>query len=121
MHEDSVEKTAVRTPLGSYEFLVMPFGLVNAPSTFQRFMENALRPYLLKFCMVYIDDIIIFSKTADEHADHIRLILECLKKHEVKIKLSKCEFYKIELEFLGHVISRRGISPQMKKIDAIVN
>ena len=75
----------------------MPFGLVNAPSTFQRFMEIALRPYLTKFCMVYIDDIIIFSKTAKEHAEHIRLILECLSQHQIKIKLSKCEFYKTEL------------------------
>jgi ADP-ribose pyrophosphatase YjhB (NUDIX family) len=120
MSEDSIEKTAIRTPLGSYEFLVMPFGLVNAPSTFQRFMETALKPYLLKFCMVYIDDIIIFSKTEQEHLEHVRLILETLNKFQVKIKLSKCEFFKIKLDFLGHVISREGISPQPKKIQSIV-
>ena len=120
MRIHAIEKTAVRTPLGSYEFLVMPFGLVNAPSTFQRFMEIALRPYLTKFCMVYIDDIIIFSKTAEDHADHIRLILECLNQHQIKIKLSKCEFYKTKLDFLGHVISRDGISTQPRKIAAIM-
>ena len=120
MHEDSIEKTAVRTPLGSYEFLVMPFGLVNAPSTFQRFMETALKPYLLKFCMVYIDDIIIFSKTAAEHLEHVRLVLEALDKFQIKVKLSKCEFFKIKLDFLGHVISREGISPQPRKIQSVV-
>jgi hypothetical protein len=117
--EADVHKTSVRTPLGSYEFLVMPFGLTNAPATFQKFMESALRPFLMKFCMVYIDDIIIYSKTAEEHMEHIRLVLEALDKEKIKIKLSKCNFFRTSLDFLGHVISRNGIKPQPKKIEAI--
>ena len=119
MAEDSIAKTAVRTPLGSYEFLVMPFGLSNAPATFQRFMENVLHEHIAKFCMVYIDDIIIYSKTAEEHAEHIKLVLGALNKHAVKIKLQKCHFYQTRIEFLGHIISRRGIEPAKEKLIAI--
>ena len=117
--DDSIHKTAVRTPLGSYEFLVMPFGLTNAPATFQRFMEQVLREHIAKFCMVYIDDIIIYSKTEEEHAVHLRLIFEALKKHDVRIKLQKCHFYRTRIEFLGHIISRNGIEPAKEKLTAV--
>jgi len=119
MADDSIVKTAVRTPLGSYEFLVMPFGLTNAPATFQRFMEQVLREHIAKFCMVYIDDIIIYSKTEEEHATHLRLIFEALRKHDVRIKLQKCHFYRTRIEFLGHIISRNGIEPAKEKLTAV--
>ena len=117
--EKDVHKTSIRTPLGSYEFLVMPFGLTNAPATFQRFMENVLRKYIMKFCMVYIDDIIIYSKTAEEHMQHIELVLQALDAEDVKIKLSKCNFFRTSIPFLGHIISRNGIAPQSDKVKAI--
>jgi hypothetical protein len=117
--DEDVRKTAVRTPLGSYEFLVMPFGLTNAPATFQRFMEDVLRDHIAKYCMVYIDDIIIYSKTAEEHAAHIDAVLTSLLRKKVCIKLQKCAFFQTELEFLGHIISRRGILPVPAKLKAI--
>jgi hypothetical protein len=117
--DEDVHKTSVRTPLGSYEFLVMPFGLTNAPATFQRFMESVLRPHLLKYCMVYIDDIIIYSKTAEEHLKHIEAVLKTLAKERVCIKLEKCQFFQVMLHFLGHIVSGNGIAPDPKKIKAL--
>ena len=119
MAEDSIEKTSIRTPLGAYEFLVMPFGLCNAPATFQRFMESVLREHLLKYCMVYIDDIIIYSKTAEEHLQHIEAVLHTLKEHSVCIKWQKCHFFNVKLHFLGHIVSRNGIAPDPDKITAL--
>ena len=119
--DKDVHKAAIRTPLGSYEFLVMPFGLTNAPATFQRFMEDVLRPHLMKYCMVYIDDIIIYSDTAAEHAEHIEAVLRTLAEKDIKIKLSKCSFFRTQIDFLGHVITRKGILAQPSKIAAIVD
>lgn len=119
MAEDSIKKTSIRTPLGSYEFLVMPFGLTNAPSTFQRFMESVLREHLLLYCMVYIDDIIIYSKTAEEHLQHIEAVLKTLMKHKISIKWQKCNYLKTKLDFLGHIVSASGIAPDPKKLQAL--
>ena len=119
MAEDSITKTSIRTPLGSYEFLVMPFGLTNAPSTFQRFMESVLREHLLLYCMVYIDDIIIYSKTAEEHLQHIEAVLKTLMKHKISIKWQKCNYSKLRLDFLGHIVSANGIAPDPKKLQAL--
>ena len=107
MAKDDVRKTAIRTPVGSYEFLVMPMGLCNAPATFQRMMEAVLRPFLTKFAMVYLDDIIIFSRNPEEHLDHILQVLEALDKHHLRVKLKKCEFFKKEMLFLGHCIKMK--------------
>ena len=114
MHRDDIRKTAIRTPVGSYEFLVMPMGLCNAPATFQRMMEAVLRPFLTKFAMVYLDDIIIFSKTPEEHLDHILQVLHALDKHHLRIKLSKCEFFKTEMLFLGHRIIMKDHGVELK-------
>lgn len=119
MHPDSIEKTAFTVNNGHYEYTRMPFGLKNAPSTFQRVMDHLLKDYLHKFCFVYLDDIIIFSKSLDEHYQHIRLIFKKLRDFNLKIELNKCEFFKKEVPFLGHVITQNGIRPNPSKIEAI--
>ena len=104
IHPEDIHKTAIRTPLGAYEFIVMPMGLCNAPSTFQRMMESVLRPYLTKFCMVYLDDLIIYSKNHNDHRQHLKLVLDALDSHQLKIKLKKCDFFMKRIKFLGHII-----------------
>lgn len=117
--EEDIPKTAFRTRYGHYEFLVMPFGLTNAPATFQRLMNDVLRPYLDKFVLVYLDDILIYSKTEEEHKEHLGLVLKALREAKLYAKASKCEFGRNQLEFLGHVVSSEGISACPKKIQAI--
>ena len=120
MRKEDIEKTAFYTPDGLYEFLVMPFGLCNAPATFQRLMNKVLKDYIGKICHVYMDDIIIFSDTEEEHLKHIRIIFQTLKNHGLFLKLQKCEFLKDEMTFLGHKIGKDGIRSDPKKIEAIV-
>ena len=114
-----VHKTAFRTRYGHYEYLVMPFGLTNAPATFQSLMNEILQEFLDKFVVVYIDDILIYSKTRQEHLLHLRKVFEKLVEHQLYAKLSKCEFFKKETEFLGHIVSQEGIHVDPKKIQAI--
>jgi len=92
--DEDVPKTAFRTPFGHYQFKVLSFGLTNAPATFQATMTDIFRPYLNKFVVVYIDDILIFNNTHEEHADHLRQVMQILRDEDFKIKLSKCEFEK---------------------------
>ncbi len=117
--EDDIEKTAFSTDYGHFEWVVMPFGLTNAPSTFQRMMNRILAPYLNQFVQVYLDDIIIYSKTVEEHYSHIRKILELLRRNKLIAKKKKCSFYFKTLGFLGHLISSRGIQTDPAKIDKI--
>ncbi|GJR17152.1 reverse transcriptase domain-containing protein [Tanacetum coccineum] len=105
VHEDDIPKTAFRTRYGHFEFTVMPFGLTNAPAIFMDLMNRVCRPYLDKFVIVFIDDILIYSKTQEEHVEHLRLVLELLKKEKLYAKFSKCEFWLREVQFLGHVIN----------------
>ena len=112
-------KTAFRTKYGHYEYLVMPFGLKNAPAVFQSFINSVLRPFLEKFVILYLDDILIFSNTLEEHHNHVRQVLEKLIENNLYAKLSKCEFDKDKVEFLGHVISGKGISTDPNKIKSI--
>lgn len=121
MDPRSIEKTAFTVENGHYEYLRMPFGLKNAPSTFQRVMDDIFKEYLHKFCFVYLDDIIIFSKSLNEHYQHIRKVFQKLRTYNLKIQLDKCEFFKKEVEFLGHVITPSGILPNPQKIRAIEN
>ena len=118
---EDTHKTAFRTRYGHYEFLVVPFGLTNAPATFQTLMNNILRPHLDNFVVVYIDDILIFSKTLEEHLQHLQQILEILRQHKLYAKLEKCEFLKEELDYLGFLISKDGIKTQPRKIKAITD
>jgi hypothetical protein len=117
--EQDVHKTAFRTRYGHYEFLVMPFGLTNAPATFMTLMNDIFREYLDQFVVIYLDDILIYSKTKEEHLKHVRLVLEKLKEHHLYGKMSKCEFMKTKVEYLGHYISAEGISVDQRKVDAI--
>ncbi|KGK36301.1 hypothetical protein JL09_g4549 [Pichia kudriavzevii] len=117
--ENDMEKTAFSTDYGHYEWVVMPFGLTNAPSTFQRMMNRILAPYLNQFVQVYLDDIIIYSKTVEEHYSHIGKILELLRRNKLIAKKKKCSFYFKTLGFLGHLISSRGIRTGPAKIDKI--
>ena len=105
MTPEDIEKTAFKTPDGLYEFLVMPFGLNNAPTTFQRLMNWLLRDYTGDFVKVYLDDIVVHTKgTFEEHIQQLRLVLEKLRKVNLKIKLKKCHFCQLSLNFLGHVV-----------------
>jgi hypothetical protein len=108
IHPDDTHKTAFRTRYGHFEFLVMPFGLTNAPAAFMRVMNKVFAPYLDRFVLVYLDDILIYSKTEEEHLQHISLILSTLHQYDYKAKLSKCEFAKLVIDFLGHRISQTG-------------
>src|SRR5688572_12705807 len=102
-------KTAFQTESGFYQFRVMPFGLNNSPATFQTLMNEVLRPFLRKFVVVYLDDIIIFSKSIKEHIKHLNMVFKRLREVKLKIKPSKCEFFKKELKFLGYRVSKDGI------------
>ncbi|GJZ96401.1 putative reverse transcriptase domain-containing protein [Tanacetum coccineum] len=110
---------AFRTRYGYYEFQVMPFGLSNALVVFMDLMNRVCRPYLDKFVIVFIDDILIYSKTKEEHDAHLRLILELLKKEELYAKFSKCDFWLSKVQFLGHMIDSEGIHVDPVKIESI--
>jgi hypothetical protein len=113
--------TAFRTRYGHFEWKVLPFGLTNAPATFQALMNNVLRPFLDDFVVVYLDDICIYSKTPEEHLKHVETVLSLLKKHRLYVGLDKCTFGQDEIDFLGHVISKDGIKTDPKKVEAVVN
>ncbi|GJT35416.1 putative nucleotidyltransferase, ribonuclease H [Tanacetum coccineum] len=119
VRNEDIPKTAFRTRYGHYEFQVMPFGLTNAPAVFMDLMNRVCRPYLDKFVIVFIDDILIYSKTKEEHDVHLRLILELLKKEELYAKFSKCDFWLSKVQFLGHVIDSKGIHVDPAKIESI--
>ncbi|GJR89667.1 putative reverse transcriptase domain-containing protein [Tanacetum coccineum] len=119
VRDEDIPKTAFRTRYGHYEFQVMPFGLTNAPAVFMDLMNRVCRPYLDKFVIVFIDDILIYSKTKEEHDVHLRLILELLKKEELYAKFSKCDFWLSKVQFLGHVIDSKGIHVDPAKIESI--
>ena len=121
MNEKDREKTAFTCHLGLFEFNVMPFGLKNAPPTFQRMMNEILKDWLDEFVVVYIDDIMIYSKTFEEHLEHIEKILKKLREVNLMLKLSKCKWGERNIEFLGHVVGNDGLKPDPRKIDKIKN
>ena len=122
MEENSIHYiTFTVGPLGFYECVHMPFGLTNAPATFQHLIESCLGDYHLKYCIIYLDDIIIFSKTPEEHISRLHKVFQKLDKTALHLKPSKCEFFKDRLEYLGHVVSSKGIETNPKKIAAILN
>ena len=117
--DSDIAKTAFRTRYGHYEFTVMPFGLTNAPAAFMDLMNRVFRKYLDKFVIVFIDDILIYSKSPEEHEEHLRLALQTLKEHQLYAKFSKCEFWLRKVHFLGHVVSAEGITVDPAKIEAV--
>ncbi|GJU01568.1 putative reverse transcriptase domain-containing protein [Tanacetum coccineum] len=119
VREEDIPKTAFRTRYGHYEFQVMPFGLTNAPAVFMDLMNRVCKPYLDRFVIVFIDDILIYSKSRKEHEGHLKLILKLLKEEELYAKFSKCEFWLSKVQFLGHVIDSEGIHVDPAKIKSI--
>ncbi|GKE26564.1 putative reverse transcriptase domain-containing protein, partial [Tanacetum coccineum] len=119
VRDEDIPKTTFRTRYGHYEFQVMPFGLTNAPAVFMVLMNRVCKPYLDKFVIVFIGDILIYSKSEEEHAEHLKLILELLKKEELYAKFSKCDFWLSRVQFLGYVIDSEGIHMDPAKIESI--
>jgi hypothetical protein len=119
--ESDIPKTVFRTQYGLYEYTVMSFGLTNAPTYFMYLMNKVFMEYLDKFVVVFIDDILIFSKTEEEHKKHLRLVLEKLRSNQLYSKFSKCEFWLTEVAFLGHVISARGVLVDPSKVRDVLN
>ncbi|GBG74406.1 hypothetical protein CBR_g18817 [Chara braunii] len=112
-------KTAFQTRYGLYEFVVMPFSLCNAPCTFQHAMNKIFHEYLDKFIVVYLDDILIFSRTVEEHAEHLKIVLGLLRQHQYKVNLEKCEFGRTKILYLGREISADGLRPDDAKVASI--
>ncbi|GKB64488.1 putative nucleotidyltransferase, ribonuclease H [Tanacetum coccineum] len=121
VHKHDIPKTAFRTHYGHFEFTIMPFGQTNAPAIFMDLMNRVCRPYLDKFVIVFINDILIHSKTQEEHVEHLRLVLKLFKKEKLYAKFSKCEFWLREVQFLGHMINGNGIHVDPSKIKAVKN
>lgn len=118
---DDVMKTAFRTRYGSYEFLVLPFGLCNAPSTFMHMMQDVLGEYLDVFVIVFLDDILIFSNNLEDHKQHVNFVLEKLRNNQLYAKLEKCEFMRKQIDFLGFTISESGLAMSEDKVKSILS
>ena len=119
MAEDAREKTAVTTHAGLYKFRVMPFGLDNALATFQRLMETVLAGLTRDKCLVYLDDILVVGRTVHGHLANLRSVLQRLQSAGLKLKTTKCSFMQTQVEYLGHIVSKRGVSVDPKKTEAV--
>lgn len=119
VEEPSIPLTAFRTRYGLYEFPVMPFGLTNAPAFFMDLMNRLFQPFLDQFVIIFIDDILVYSRSIEEHRHHLRKVLEVLREQKLYAKFSKCHFWKKEVRFLGHVVSEDGISVDPDKVVAV--
>ena len=117
---EDVQKTTFRSRYGHYEYVVMPFGVTNAPTVFMDYMNQIFRPYLDRFVVVFIDDILIYSKNKEEYADNLKVVLAVLREHQLYGKPSKCEFWLEEVQFLRYVISAQGIAVDPSKIDTVL-
>jgi hypothetical protein len=119
VREEDVPKTAFRSRYGSYEWLVLPMGLTNAPATFMHLMNQIFREHLDRFVIVFLDDVLVYSRTLAEHRRHVRLVLDVLRKHQLYAKESKCEFFRDHVDFLGHRVDRDGVHMMEDKVRAI--
>jgi len=117
---EDVQKTAFRSRYDHYEYVVVLFGVTNAPAVFMDYVNRIFWPWLDKFVVVFIDDILIYSRTREDHVDHLRVVLDVLREHQLYDKLSKCEFWLEEVQFLGHVISAKGIAVDLAKIETVL-
>ena len=109
-------KTTFKTRYGHYEFLVTPFGLTNAPAAFMDLINREFRPYVDQFVVVFIDDILGYSKDAQEHEQHLKIVLQTLREKKLYAKLSKCDFWLKEISFLGHIVSMEGIRMTQQRL-----
>jgi hypothetical protein len=119
MEAGSGEKTAFSTPGGLFEFTVMPFGLTNAPATFQRLMDQVLSELGFEYVLVYLDDVLIHSKSFEEHMLHTEAVLACIRDANLSVKLKKCKFAQLRTLYLGHIISEAGVEPDPEKLKAV--
>jgi len=117
--DEDMQNTAFRTRYGHYEYKVMPFGVTNAPGVFMEYMSRIFHAYFDKFVVVFINDILIYSNNEEEHAEHLKIVLQVLKEKKLYAKLSKCEFWLSEVSFLGHIISGNGIAVDPSKVDVV--
>jgi hypothetical protein len=108
--DEDINKIAFRTRYGHYEFVVIPFGLTNTPTTFMHLMNNIFSHYLDKFLFIFIYDILIYSKMEEEHGEKLRIVFQTLREHHLYAKLSKCDFYQKKIQYLGHIIFEDGIA-----------
>ena len=120
--EEHKQRTAFTVgPLGFYEYNRMPFGLVNAPATYQRLMEDCFDGLNLNICFIYLDDLIIFSKSYDEHVDRLRQVFDRIRTEGLKLSPSKCHFFKSKVKYVGHIVSKEGLQPDPMKIEKVLN
>ena len=117
---DDVQKTAFRSRYGHYDYVVMLFGVTNAPALFMDYMNKIFRPFLDKFVVVFIDDILIYSRTQEGHAEHLKTILSILREKQLYAKRSKCEFWMTSIQFLGHMILAQDISVDPSKVEIVL-
>jgi hypothetical protein len=117
---EDIHKTTFKTRYGHYEFVVVPFGLTNAPATFMCLMNNVLSKFMETFVLVFIDDILVYSKSIEEHKEDLRFILQVLREHQLYAKFRKCDFFEKQVHYLGHVISKEGVVVDPVKINSIM-
>ena len=121
VREAGIPKTAFRMRYGHFDFTVMPFGLTNSPTAFMDLMHKVFQPYLDKFVVIYVDEILIYSQSKEEHEENLRIVLQALKEHQLYAKYSKCEFWLTEVRFLGHVMPTSGVSVDPEKVEAVMS
>ena len=121
VRETDIPKIAFRTCYGHFEFTLMPFRLTNAPAAFMDLMHRVFQPYLDQFVVVFVDDILIYSQSKEEHEDHLKVVLQLLRDHQLYAKFSKCEFWLIEVRFLGHVVSTSSVSVDLEKVEVVMS
>ena len=121
VREVDILKIAFRTRYGNFKFTVMPLGLMNAPAAFMDLMNRVFQPYLDQFGVVFVDDILIYSQSELEHEDHLRIVLQLLRDHQMYVKFSKCEFWLTEVGFLGHGVSASSVSVDPGKVEAVMS
>ena len=121
VRETDIPKTAFRTRYGHFEFTVIPFGLTNAPAAFMDHMHRVFQPYLDQFFVVFLNDILIYSQSEREHEDHLRIVLQLLRDHQLYAKFSKCKFWLTEVRCLGYVVSASGVSVDPEKVEAVMS
>ena len=119
--EAYILKTAFTTRYGHFKFILMPFGLTNALEAFMDLMHRVFQPYLDRFVVVFVDDILIYSKSEKDHESHLRIILQILRDHQLYAKFNKCEFWLTKVRFLWHVVSALGVSVDSEKVEVVMN